>query len=106
MHDLTPLATLHGFQVSEVAAGVRLVWEAAAAANGVPLALSDLELWHTMGLGPGSTLCVIHDRQGKLVGGFAVHRWPSRALPGHCVLRLERLGESIPAGAEPATVEA
>ncbi len=104
--DLTPLATLHGFQVSEVAAGVRLVWEAAAAANGVPLALSDLELWHTMGLGPGSTLCVIHDRQGKLVGGFAVHRWPSRALPGHRVLRLERLGESIPAGAEPATVGA
>jgi hypothetical protein len=27
-------------------------------------------------------------------------------LPGHCILRLERLGESIPEGAEPATVGA
>lgn len=106
LNGLTTLAILQGFQVSEVAAGVRPVWEAAAAANGVPLALSDLELWRTMGLGPGSTLCAIHDRHEKLVGGFAVHRWPSGALPGHCILRLERLGESIPAGSEPATVGA
>lgn len=100
------LTTLQGFRVSDVAAGVRLAWEAAAAANGVPLALSDLELWHTMGVGPGSSLCAIHDGREKLVGGFAVQRWPSRALRGHCILRLERLGEAIPEGAEPATVAA
>ena len=92
--------------MSEVATEVRLAWETAAAAHGVPLALSDLELWHAMGLGPGSTLCAIHDGQEKLVGGFAVQRCPSRALPGHCILRLERLGESIPEGAEPAIVGA
>jgi len=106
LNGLTALATLQGFQVNEVATEARLVWEAAAAANGVPLALSDLERWHTMGLGPRSTLCVIHDRQEKLVGGFAVHRWPSRVLSGHCILRLERLGESIPSGAEPAAAGA
>jgi len=106
LSGLTTLATLQGFRVSEVAAGVRSVWEAAAAESGVPLAFSDLELWHAVGLGPGSTLCAIHDEQEKLVGGFAVQRWPSRALPGHCILRLERLGESIPEGAERATVGA
>jgi hypothetical protein len=59
-----------------------------------------------MGLGPGSTLCAIHNGQGKLVGGFAVQHFPTGALPGHCILRLERLGESIPEGAESATAEA
>jgi hypothetical protein len=106
LNGLTSLASVQEFRVSEVAAAVRLDWERAAAANCVPLALSDLEFWDASGLGPGSTLCVIHDGQEKLAGGFAVQRWPSRALPGHCILRLERLGESIPAGAELATAEA
>ena len=102
----TTLATLQGFRVSEVADEPRLAWEAAAAEQGVPLALSDLEIWHSMGLGPGSTFCTIHDTQTKLAGGFAVQRYASTALPGHRILRLERLGEAIPQGAEPATVAA
>ena len=105
-NDLIILATLQGFRVSAVAAGARVVWEEAAAASGVPLAVSDLELWRAMGFGPGSTFCVIHDRQGKLAGGFAVQHWPSHALPGHCILRLETFGESVPLGAEPAAVAA
>lgn len=103
---LTTLATLQGFRVSEVAAGERLAWEEAAAKNAVPLALSDLELWHAMGVGPPSILCAIHDGRENLVGGFAVQRWRSSALPGHSILRLERLGESVPDGAEPAIVDA
>src|SRR5258706_15098877 len=102
----TTLATLQGFRVSEVADEPRLAWEAAAAEQGVPLALSDLEIWQSMGLGPGSTFCTIHDTQTKLAGGFAVQRYASTALPGHRILRLERLGEAIPQGAEPATVAA
>ena len=53
LNGLTTLAVLQGFRVSEVVAGVRRDWEAAASANGIPLALSDLELWHAMGLGLG-----------------------------------------------------
>jgi hypothetical protein len=103
---LATLANIQGFRVSEVADGARLAWEKAAADQGVPLTLSDLEIWHAMGLGPGSTFCAILNEREKLVGGFAAQRWPSSALPGHRILRLERLGESIPEGAEPATVDA
>ena len=106
LNDLAPLATVGGFRVAEVSAAARTRWEAAANAKGIPLALSDLQLWHAIGLGPESTLCSIHDHTNELVGGFAVQRWPSKALPGHHILRLERLGQSIPAGAELAIVQA
>lgn len=38
------------------------------------------------------------------MGGFALHWWPSNALPAHFIVRLERLGEAIPEGAERAVV--
>lgn len=91
--------------MSEVADGARLAWEFAASEHRIPLALSDLDMWHAMSLGPSSTFCAIHDEKGKLAGAFAIQRYASNAL-GHHILRLERIGEAIPEGAEPATVEA
>ena len=107
-HNLHPLKkwSLRESRGDSVTDKARLAWELAAAGQGIPLALSDLEIWHAMGLGPGSTFCAIHDGQAKLAGGFAVQRYASSALPGHHILRLERLGEAIPEGAEPATVAA
>ena len=42
---LTPLHTARGFLVSEVAAEARPAWEESALSLGIPLALSDLEIW-------------------------------------------------------------
>jgi hypothetical protein len=100
------LSSRDGFVVTEVPAAMHDAWQEAAIRADIPLALSDLALWESLGLGPGKTLCEIHDSTGRIAGGFAVHRWPVGALPGHSVLRLERLGESVPKGAEPALVSA
>jgi hypothetical protein len=106
MLGLTMVASVGGFCVSEVAPAARRAWEEAAAAASIPLALSDLELWNAIGFSPASTLFTVHDSSGSLAGGFAVQRWPSRALPGHRILRVEHLGESIPSGAEAAMATA
>lgn len=72
LNGLATLVALGRFRVAEVPAAARARWEAGATAKGIPLALSDLQLWHAIGLGPRSTLCSIHDDKNELVGGFAV----------------------------------
>jgi hypothetical protein len=65
-----------------------------------------MALWKNAIAGADSTLCTIHNSENKLLGGFAVHHWPVRTLPGHRILRVENFGESIPPGAEGPVVRA
>lgn len=98
----SPLAAMHGFRVCAVRAADRKQCEEAIASAGLPLPLHDLIVWHSRGPGPRSTLCLIHDDEGRLRGAFAVQRYPSNALPFHAFLRVEHLGEAVPEGSEPA----
>lgn len=100
------LAAVQGFKVSSVRESDRERAEQAIADAGLPLPLTDLSVWHRAGPGPASVLCLIRDDADQLRGAFAVQRYPSNALPLHSILRVEHLGESVPAGAEPAVAMA
>ncbi len=100
------LAAGQGFRVSSVRDSERARAEQAIADAGLPLPLTDLAVWHRVGPGPSSVLCLIHDDTNRLCGAFAVQRYASNALPLHSILRVEHLGESVPEGAEPAVAMA
>lgn len=75
-------------------------WERQLIGAGVPLPLPHRASWAL--LQPRShenwLLCV-RDSAGQPVGAAAVHVAPSRALPGHKLLRVERFGHGFPADA-------
>lgn len=100
------LATVQGFRVSAVREPDRARAEQAVAEARLPLPLNDLAVWHRVGPGPASVLCLIRDQSNRLRGAFAVQHYSSNALPLHSILRVEHLGESVPEGAEPAVATA
>lgn len=69
---------------------------------GVPLALPHRTAWAQYAPAAGSWFLVARDAAGRPQGGLAAQLHPSRALPGHFVLRAER----FVADAAPATATA
>ena len=65
-------------------------------ARGRPLPLCHRLAWTGVGDARNSWFVAVRDDEGSAVCGFAVQLYPSRALPGHSILRAERMGECAP----------
>jgi lipid II:glycine glycyltransferase (peptidoglycan interpeptide bridge formation enzyme) len=63
---------------------------------GVPLALSHRAVWakHLFRLDPWFLL--VRDASGRACAGIAIENVPTRAMPGHLILRLGKFGGSLP----------
>jgi hypothetical protein len=65
------------------------------AAAGVELPLVHRALWAELGSGAESWLVLLRDLTGRARAGFAIEAQPSRALPGHRLLRVQRFGHGL-----------
>lgn len=75
-------------------------------AAGARLPVSHRTPWARITAPSGSRFIVIRDASHAARGGFAVSVRPSRALPGHVVLRAERLGPGLPPGTRETALNA
>ena len=84
--EITPVASpdARRWEGELIAAGIRLPFQHR-------IASAELEE-----AGTDSLFFIVRRAAGTPCGGFAAHRRPSRALPGHSVLRVERFGASLP----------
>jgi hypothetical protein len=73
---------------------------------GVPLALPHRAAWARAQRSADSWFLAVRDGSGTCRGGFAVEVHRSRALPGHLVLRADRLGTSLAGGTANAALAA
>lgn len=81
---------------------LRQQWETAALQAGIPLALPHRISWDPVAQAQQSWLIVAKTQQGEARAACVARAFPSRALPFHRVLRVERL--TAPAGAPVAAV--
>jgi len=77
-------------------------WEGDLTTAGIPLSLTHRLAWARAGLASSSWFVGARDADGRARSGFAIDVSRSRALPGHLLLRADRLGLE----AEPAAFRA
>lgn len=73
---------------------------------GHPLPLPHRCDWVPCRPGTASWFFAVTDAHDQCIGGFAAEAAPSRALPGHLILRIERFGIALPPEARPIAVAA
>lgn len=80
-------------------------WERTLVERGAPLPLPHRLAWaNGQRDGQGSWLLGVRDQMGEPCGAAAIQVAPSRALPGHLLLRVERFGPGIPSAARNAVL--
>ena len=81
--------------------------EAALLAAGRGLPLPHRAAWAALQLsGTDSWFMSVSDGAGKMCGGFGLSIHPSRALPGHALMRCEHFGPGVPRAAQRAALTA
>jgi hypothetical protein len=73
---------------------------------GIPLGLPHRSAWPHAGTSSGSWFLAVRDGTGTCRGGFGLEVCRSRALPGHLLLRVNRLGESLSGATAPVGLAA
>jgi hypothetical protein len=67
--------------------------------GGVPIPLTSRVVWARCSPPEGAWFLAVHDRCDHTIGGLALDVHKSRAMPGHLLLRCQRLGSNLPAAA-------
>lgn len=80
--------------------------EEALLAAGLPLPLTHRCAWATRKPSQGAWFVAIRDHSGAYQAGIGVQVSPSRALPGHLLLRAERFGDALTSSARDAALRA
>lgn len=73
-------------------------------AAGLPLSLPSRALWSSLH-GHDARLVTAHDAAGGVQGALGFERAPTRALPGHLLLRAEHAGAALSGEAGPTLIE-
>lgn len=93
-------------EVIEGVGAARSRAEHEARSAGLPLPLSHTLSWARSRSGTGALMLVLRGADGRCTGVIALERSRSRALPGHILLRAQRVGAALLPGVEHAAARA